>query len=93
MSFAVKLRLAPGRTRPCRSCGLALGVGWLPYLLVAVVSSLLPFVGLMLALAVAGSSIVAALVSVVALSLPTLWLHGWWVPLVARGATVSEGRR
>jgi len=93
MSAAVKLRLAPGRTRPCRSCGGALGVAWLPYLLVAVVSQLFPFVGLLLAIALAANSLVAALLSVVAFSLVGLWLHGWLVPLVARGSTASEERQ
>jgi hypothetical protein len=86
MSALAKLSLGPLRTRACRSCGRHVGVPWLPYMLVALAASLLPFLGVISAifLGVVGS-VAAALLWVLLSAAPALWLHHRCVPLVARG--------
>ena len=90
MSAVAKLGVGPLRSKPCRSCGQNLSVAWLPYMLVSIASSLLPFVGVLLVIAIAGGSLVAALVGVIAFSSPALWLHYRLVPLVVRNLPSPE---
>jgi uncharacterized membrane protein YtjA (UPF0391 family) len=83
MSALVKLSIGPMRSKPCQACGQSLSVSWGPYLLVALISGLLPFVGLLLASSIA-SSMLFIIFGMVGAALPALWLHYRFVPLVAR---------
>jgi hypothetical protein len=89
MSASAKLNLGPLKFKPCRSCGQSLSVPWLPYVLVAFTSSLLPFVGLLLAISVANSMLIAMLGLVFA-AIPALWLHYRLVPLVGQSSPSSS---
>ena len=89
MSALAKLHIGPLKFKPCRSCGQSLSVPWLPYVLVAFTSSLLPLVGLLLAISIANSMLIAMFGLVLA-ALPALWLHYRLVPLVAKSQSYSS---
>lgn len=89
MNALTKLSIGPLKFKPCSSCGQRLSVPWLPYLLVAFTSSLLPFVGLLLAISVVSSMLIAMFALVLA-AVPALWLHYRLVPLVAKSSSSSS---
>jgi hypothetical protein len=92
MSASAKLNIGPLKFKPCRSCGQSLSVPWRSYVLVGLTSSLLPFVGLLLAISVT-SSMLIAMFGLVLAAIPALWLHYRLVPLVARSSPSSGQRR
>jgi hypothetical protein len=92
MSALAKLSVGPLRSKPCRSCGRNLSVSRLPYTLIGLVSTLLPFVGVVLGASFAGGSVSAVLLCVAVSAIPALWLHYRYVPFIVRGSSDSVRR-
>ena len=88
-----KLHLGPRTFKLCRSCGQELSVAWVPYILVSLISGLLPLVGPLFAISFLGGSLLVASLSILAFALlPALWLHYRLVPLVLRSPRQAVSR-